>query len=203
MVLSKSQKKLLTSIIIGGLLFFLTVVYEKFFYINPVLYIILMTAAYIILGYDIMLTAAKNIKKGKVFDENFLMCIATIGAYILRDYSECVVVMLLFDIGEFFQNYAVAKSRKSIKDLMDICPEYANIEREGKIEIVTPFEVEVGDIILVKPGDQVKKGQEVIVYEAMKMQNNIESEIEGIVKKVLVSEGDVIAANQPLIEFKK
>lgn len=155
MVLSKSQKKLLSSIIIGGLLFFLTAVYEKFFYINPVLYIILMTAAYIILGYDIMLTAAKNIKKGKVFDENFLMCIATIGAYILRDYSECVVVMLLFDIGEFFQNYAVAKSRKSIKDLMDICPEYANIEREGKIEIVTPFEVEVGDIILVKPGEKI------------------------------------------------
>ncbi len=155
MKLSKSQKKLLTSIISGGIIFFVSAAVDKLFEYNSYVYIVLITAAYIILGHDIMYTAAKNIKKGKVFDENFLMCIATIGAYILGDYSECVAVMLFFDIGEFFQSYAVAKSRKSIKELMDICPEYANIEKNGEIREAFPFEAEIGDVILVRPGEKI------------------------------------------------
>ena len=155
MTLSKSQKKLGIKIIAGAILFALVLILKKFFYIWQPLELFLLTASYIILGYRVLFDAAKNIKKGKVFDENFLMCIATVGAYILGDYTECVAVMLFYQAGEFFQSYAVAKSRKSIKDLMDICPEYANIEKDGMLKEVSPFEVEPGDIILVKPGEKV------------------------------------------------
>ncbi len=154
MSLSKSQKKLLTSVISGSLIFALSIVLDIFVTWSAI-NVILLTLAYIILGHKVMLTAARNIKKGKIFDENFLMCIATIGAYALGDYTECVAVMLFYQIGEFFQSYAVAKSRKSIKDLMDICPEYANLEKDGSLSVVSPFEVEIGDTILVKPGEKV------------------------------------------------
>ncbi len=155
MTLSKSQKKLGINIIAGAFLFTLALALKHFVYIGQSLEVFLLTASYIILGHKVLFDAAKNIKKGKIFDENFLMCIATIGAYILKDYTECVAVMLFYQVGEFFQSYAVAKSRKSIKDLMDICPEYANIEKDGVLTEVDPFEVEPGDIIMVKPGEKI------------------------------------------------
>lgn len=152
--LSKSQKKLLKSILAGAAIFVPALMAEHLIS-SDIISITLFTLSYIILGYRVMLAAAKNIKKGKVFDENFLMCIATIGAYILGDYAECVAVMLFYQVGEFFQSYAVAKSRKSIKDLMDICPEYANLEKDGIISKVSPYEVEIGDTIVIKPGEKV------------------------------------------------
>lgn len=154
MSLSKSQKNLLESIISGTLIFIAALVTEHLLNANAV-YIVLLTVSYVILGRRVMLSAIRNIKKGKVFDEKFLMCIATIGAYILGDYTECVAVMLFYQVGEFFQSYAVAKSRKSIKDLMDICPEYANLEKDGAISEVPPFEVEIGNTIVIKPGERV------------------------------------------------
>ncbi|MBR3933330.1 MAG: cadmium-translocating P-type ATPase [Clostridia bacterium] len=155
LTLSKSQKRLLFIIIAGAFIFALALILNKTVNISDTINTVLLTTAYIVLGHRVMYTAAKNIAKGKVFDENFLMCIATIGAYILGDYTESVAVMLFYQVGEFFQSYAVAKSRKSIKDLMDICPEHANLEKDGTIEVVDPFEVDTGDIIIVKPGEKV------------------------------------------------
>ncbi len=111
--------------------------------------------AYISVGYSVIKKAAMRIAKGKLFDENFLMSIATIGAVFVGEYYEAAAVMLFYRIGEFFQSYAVGKSRKSIAGLMDICPDYANLETEGGIKTVDPYEVSVGDIIVVKPGEKV------------------------------------------------
>lgn len=155
MTLSKSQKKTGILILCASFIFILVLILKHSIHISKALEIILLSIAYIILGYKVFYNAARNISKGKVFDENFLMCIATIGAYILGDYTECVAVMLFYQAGEFFQNYAVTKSRKSIKELMDICPEYANIEKDGTLYEVSPYEVEIGDIIIVKPGEKV------------------------------------------------
>ncbi|MDE7331518.1 MAG: cadmium-translocating P-type ATPase [Lachnospiraceae bacterium] len=110
---------------------------------------------YLIIGYDIIYKAARNISHGQVFDENFLMMIATFGAFGVKEYSEAVAVMLFYQVGELFQGYAVGKSRQSISDMMDICPEYANIEIDGKLTQVDPDDVEVGSIILVKPGERI------------------------------------------------
>ena len=110
---------------------------------------------YLIIGYDIIYKAARNIKNGQIFDENFLMMLATFGAFGVREYSEAAAVMLFYQVGELFQSYAVGKSRQSIADMMDICPEYANIERDGKLVQVDPDEVEVGSIIIVKPGERI------------------------------------------------
>lgn len=155
MTLSKSQKKTGTMILCAAFIFILVLILKHSIHISKALEIILLSIAYIILGYKVFYNAARNISKGKIFDENFLMCIATIGAYILGDYTECVAVMLFYQAGEFFQNYAVTKSRKSIKELMDICPEYANIEKDGTLYEVSPYEVEIGDTIIVKPGEKV------------------------------------------------
>ena len=110
---------------------------------------------YLVIGYDILIKAGKGIKNHQVFDENFLMAVATVGAIALGDYREGVAVMLFYQIGELFQSYAVGKSRRNISDLMDIRPDYANIERDGEIEEVDPDEVEIGSIIVVKPGEKV------------------------------------------------
>lgn len=110
---------------------------------------------YLIIGYDIIYKAARNISHGQVFDENFLMMIATFGALGVREYSEAVAVMLFYQVGELFQGYAVGKSRQSISDMMDICPEYANLEMEGKLTQVDPDEVEIGSLIVVKPGERI------------------------------------------------
>ncbi len=151
MALSKHQKKLGAKICGGSALFLLYYIINMPF----VFELLILSTAYVILGYDVFLKAAKNIKKKRVFNENFLMCIATVGAYILGDYTEAVAVMLFFQAGEFFEGYATDKSRKSIKDLMDICPEYANIEKDGEIVKLSPYEVDIGDIITVLPGEKV------------------------------------------------
>ena len=119
--------------------------------INNIIYLI----AYFIVGFEILRKAVRNIFRGKIFDENFLMSIATIGAFFIGEFPEAVAVMLFYQIGELFQSYAVGKSRKSIASLMDIRPDYANIEKEGKIEKVNPSNVKVGDIIIVKPGEKI------------------------------------------------
>lgn len=119
--------------------------------INNIIYLI----AYLIVGFEILRKAVRNIFRGKIFDENFLMSLATIGAFFIGEFPEAVAVMLFYQIGELFQSYAVGKSRKSIASLMDIRPDYANIEKEGKIEKVNPSNVKVGDIIIVKPGEKI------------------------------------------------
>ncbi|MDE5866291.1 MAG: heavy metal translocating P-type ATPase, partial [Lachnospiraceae bacterium] len=115
---------------------------------------------YFIIGYDILRKAAKGIKNRQVFDESFLMAVATIGAMALAiyengEYLEAIAVMLFYQIGEWFQGYAVGKSRRNISNLMDIRPDYANVERDGKLEKVDPDEVEIGSIIIVQPGEKV------------------------------------------------
>lgn len=131
--------------------------------INNLLYIL----AYIIVGYDIVIKAIKNIFKGKIFDENFLMTIATIGAFCIGELPEAVTVMLFYQIGELFQSYAVEKSRRSIAALMDIKPDYANICRKGKIKKVDPDEVNIGEVILVKAGEKIPIDGVIIDGEAM------------------------------------
>lgn len=116
---------------------------------------LLLIISYIIVGYDIILKAIRNICRGKIFDENFLMSVATIGAFCIGEYPEAVAVMLFYQVGELFQQYAVDKSRKSVASLMDIRPDYANIIRNEKIEKVDPDEVNIGDIILIKPGEKI------------------------------------------------
>jgi len=111
--------------------------------------------AYIIIGYDVILRALKNIFKGEVFDENFLMTIATIGAFAIGEHPEAVAVMLFYQIGEFFQDYAVSRSKKSIADLMDIRPDYANLKINDEVLVFSPEEVEIDDIIIIKPGERI------------------------------------------------
>ena len=119
--------------------------------INKIIFLV----AYIIVGFEIVRKALRNIIRGKVFDENFLMTVATIGAFGIGEFPEAVAVMLFYQVGELFQSYAVDKSRKSIANLMDIRPDFANIEKDGKIQKVDPDEVKIGDIIIVKPGEKV------------------------------------------------
>lgn len=119
--------------------------------INKTLYII----AYILVGFEIILKAVKNITKGEVFDENFLMTVATMGAFGIGEFPEAVAIMLFYQIGELFQDYAVDKSRKSITGLMEIRADFANVERNGKIEKVDPSDVKIDEIIVIKPGERV------------------------------------------------
>ena len=151
------QKKMLVRIILAALL----LVSLAFAPVTGPLRLALYLIPYLLVGYDILLKAAKGIRNGRVFDENFLMTVATLGAIAIAlydntgDYTEAVAVMLFYQIGEWFQAYAVGKSRKNISDLMDIRPDYANIERSGKIEQVAPESVEVGTVIVVQPGEKV------------------------------------------------
>ena len=155
--MTKKQKKMLTRIIICAVM----LVALQFLPITGIPRFILYLAAYLVIGYDILKKAGKGILNGRVFDENFLMAIATIGAFALAiyeksgDYNEAIAVMLFYQIGELFQSYAVGKSRKNISALMDIRPDYANIEVDGKLEKVDPDEVTVGSVIVVQPGEKV------------------------------------------------
>ena len=155
--MNKKQKKMLIRILITiVLLVALNLVHLKGL-VNLGLYLV----TYLVIGYDILRKAGKGILNRRVFDENFLMAIATVGAFALAiyeqsgDYNEAIAVMLFYQIGELFQSYAVRKSRKNISELMDIRPDYANIERDGKLEKVSPDEVAVGSIIIVQPGEKV------------------------------------------------
>lgn len=150
--MNKKQKKVLKRVIIASILFLLSKLFELSYWLN----LIVSLTAYFVIGYDILLKAWKGICHKQVFDENFLMAVATVGAIALGEYSEGTAVMLFYQIGELFQSYAVGKSRRNISDLMDIRPDYANIENEaGEIEQVDPDEVEIGSVILVKPGEKV------------------------------------------------
>ena len=146
------MKKRGTKIIISAILFVLALVIPfSNEWINNGLFII----SYLVVGFEILKKAVRNIFRGKVFDENFLMAVATIGAFAIGEFPEAVAVMLFYQVGELFQSYAVDKSRKSIASLMDIRPDYANIEKDGKIEKVDPDEVKIGDIIIVKTGEKI------------------------------------------------
>ena len=146
------MKKRGIKIIISAILFVLALVIPfSNEWINNGLFII----SYLVVGFEILKKAVRNIFRGKVFDENFLMAVATIGAFAIGEFPEAVAVMLFYQVGELFQSYAVDKSRKSIASLMDIRPDYANIEKDGKIEKVDPDEVKIGDIIIVKTGEKI------------------------------------------------
>ena len=155
--MNKKQKKMMTRIIIAAVL----LVVLHFIPITGIPRFICYLAIYLEIGYDILKKAFKGIKNGQVFDENFLMAIATVGAFGLAvyeksgDYNEAIAVMLFYQIGELFQSYAVGKSRRNISELMDIRPDYANIEKDGKLEQVDPDEVEIGSVIVVQPGEKV------------------------------------------------
>ena len=149
--MNKKQKKMLIRIIIAAVLIVVFSLLPAEGYLRFVLFMI----PYLVIGYDILKKAFKGILNKQAFDENFLMAVATVGAILLGDYSEGVAVMLFYQIGELFQSYAVGKSRRNISELMDIRPDYANIEKDGTLEQVDPDEVEIGTIIVVQPGEKV------------------------------------------------
>lgn len=166
MKLSKKQKKELIRIIIAFVLFIILLIIDKVLNLETIipnannygwlLPFFLYLSLYLYIGYDVLYKAIRNIFHGEIFDENFLMCLATIGAFGIKEFSEGVAVLLLYQIGEWFQDYAVKKSRKSISSLMDIRPDYANLIKDnGKVVEVDPNELKVDDFILIKPGERV------------------------------------------------
>ena len=163
--MTKKQKKNLIRIIVSIMLFLILITLDFTISLNSViknnkicwiLPFILYFGVFLIIGYDVLFKAFRNIINGNIFDENFLMCLATVGACCIRNYSEAVAVLIFYQVGEWFQKYAVGKSRKSISALMDIRPDFANIKKEdGEFEVIDPTEVNVGDIILVKAGEKI------------------------------------------------
>lgn len=153
--MSKKQKKVLIRIIISSVLLVALMITSKLVQLNKWVEFVLFLVPYLIIGYDILKKAIKGIAKGQVFDENFLMAVATIGAVALSDFAEGAAVMLFYQIGELFQSVAVGKSRRNITSLMDIRPDYANVEVDGKLEKVDPDDVKIGTDIIVNPGEKV------------------------------------------------
>ena len=158
--MNKKQKKMLIRIIVASVLLIGLTLVTHLVEVNSVLKLLLYLVPYLIVGYDILKKAFKGILNKQVFDENFLMAIATVGAiavaiYENSDYTDAIAVMLLYQIGELFQSYAVGKSRKNISELMDIRPDFANIEVDGQLEQVDPDEVEIGSVIVIQPGEKV------------------------------------------------
>ena len=157
--MTAKQKKVFTRIIISGIIFILLFFISHLEYFKDmsehIWFFGISLIAYFIIGYDVILKAFRNIKNGQIFDENFLMMIATFGAFGIGEYEEAVAVMLFYQVGELFQGYAVGKSRQSISEMMDICPEYVNIEKNGELIQVDPDEIAVGTTIVVKPGERV------------------------------------------------
>lgn len=155
--MNKKQRTMLVRIIIAAVL----MIALNFIPVTGWLRFLLYLVPYLVIGYDILLKAGKGIKNRQVFDENFLMAVATVGAIALAllersgDYTEAIAVMLFYQVGEWFQSYAVGKSRRNISELMDIRPDYANVEKDGKLERVDPDEVEIGTVIVVQPGEKV------------------------------------------------
>ena len=200
--MTKKQKKMLIRILI-------TAAMLVALYIIPVtgwLRLALYLTAYLVIGYDILKKAGQGIVNGRVFDENFLMAVATVGAFALAiyekigDYNEAIAVMLFYHIGELFQSYAVGKSRRNITALMDIRPDYANIERDGKLEQVDPDEVAVGSVIVVQPGENATVAVEVTAPADLPMLGfRVKSSTE------LYADGEqsllpILPASQPVIE---
>lgn len=153
--MTKKQKKVLIRIIVSAVLLAAIMIITKLVEINKWIQLVLYLVPYLIIGYDILKKALKGIFKGQIFDENFLMAVATVGAVALGEFSEGAAVMLFYQIGELFQSVAVGKSRKNITSLMDIRPDYANIELNGKLEKIDPDDVEIGTEIVVNPGEKV------------------------------------------------
>lgn len=162
--MDRKRSKQLIKIIVSLLLVIISLLlkFDGELYHN-ILYVI----SYIIVGYDIVLKAVRNILKGKVFDENFLMTVATTGAFCIGEFPEAVAVMLFYEVGELFQNYAVDKSRRSVASLMDIRPDYANVYREDEIERIDPDEINIGEVILVKPGEKIPLDGIIVEGESM------------------------------------
>lgn len=154
--MNKKQKKMLTRILLVAAL----MIVMNFLPVKGMVRFALYLVPYLIIGYDILIKAGKGIRNRQVFDENFLMAAATVGAMALAvyedgDYTEAIAVMLFYQVGEWFQSYAVGKSRRNISELMDICPDYANVEQDGALVQVDPDEVEIGSVIVVQPGEKV------------------------------------------------
>ena len=162
----RKQKKALIRIIIAAVLMIVLGLVSHFANINEYVLFALYMVPYLVVGYDVLWKAVKGIGRGQVFDENFLMAIATVGAIILQEYTEGVAVMLFYQIGELFQSIAVGKSRKNISDLMDIRPDYANIEEDGKLVQVDPDTLEPGSVIVVEPGERIPIDGVVVEGEA-------------------------------------
>ncbi len=155
---NKIDKKDLIMAVIGAIIYVVVLSFD----FSPKVELGLFIAGYLLIGGDVLISAVRNILRGQVFDENFLMALATVGAFSIGEYSEAVAVMLFYKVGEFFQNMAVAKSRKSITELMDIRPDFANIKENGELKKVDPYTVKVGDIIVVKAGEKVALDGKVI-----------------------------------------
>ncbi len=162
----RKQKKALIRIIVAAVLMIVLGLVSHFANINEYVLFALYMVPYLVVGYDVLWKAVKGIGRGQVFDENFLMAIATVGAIILQEYTEGVAVMLFYQIGELFQSIAVGKSRKNISDLMDIRPDYANIEEDGKLVQVDPDTLEPGSVIVVEPGERIPIDGVVVEGEA-------------------------------------
>ena len=194
----KMKKQLLRIIISGIMLLFSMLVSINVKYINNIIFII----SYFIIGYDILLKAFRNIKRGKVFDENFLMAVATIGALCIGNIPEAVSVMLFYQVGELFQSYAVNKSRKSVAALMDIRPDYANVIRNDKHIKVDPNEVNIEEIILVKPGEKIPLDG--IIVEGSSMLNTLALTGEAVPRSV--KKGDEVLSgcvnNEGILKIK-
>ncbi len=197
--MTKKMKKKLIRIIISFILLILAFILKlDNVIINDILFII----SYLIVGYDIILKALRNITRGKVFDENFLMTIATIGAFFIGEFPEAVAVMLFYQVGELFQSYAVDKSRKSVSELMDIRPDYANLYHNEKTERVEPNKVKIGDIILIKPGEKIPLDG--IVVEGNSLLNTLALTGESMPRSV--TEGDEVLSgcinNEGILKVK-
>lgn len=181
--MNKKMKEKLYRIICSGILLIIAVILKN---VNNIVSIILFGVSYLVIGYDILLKAIKNIKRGRIFDENFLMAFATIGAICINELAEAVTVMLFYQIGELFQDYAVNKSRKSIIELMDIRPDYASVIREDKHIKINPTLVKIGEIILVKPGEKIPLDG--IVVEGTSMLNTLALTGESVPRRVSVND---------------
>ncbi len=145
------QKKLILRIVLAFVVFAVALLIP----VNKTVKLFIYLASYAVAGYSVVIKAVKNILKGQIFDENFLMTLATVGAFAVGEYPEAVFVMLFYQIGELFESIAVGKSRKSITELMDLRPDYANVERNGEVLVVSPEEVSVGETVIVKPGEKI------------------------------------------------
>ena len=197
--MNKKMKKQLYRIIISGILLLFSILVDiNVKYINSIIFIV----AYLIIGYDILLKAFKNIKRGKVFDENFLMSVATIGALCIGNIPEAVSVMLFYQVGELFQSYAVNKSRKSVASLMDIRPDYANVIRNDKHIKVDPNEVNIEEIILIKPGEKIPLDG--VIVEGSSMLNTLALTGESVPRRV--EKGDEVLSgcinNESVLKVK-
>ena len=183
--MNKKQKTMLARIIAALIIYIPLYVISKKFEINIWLELVLFLVPYAIAGYDIVIKSFKSIKSKELFDENQLMLVASVGAFATQECAEAVAVILFYQVGELFQSVAVERSRNSISDLMNICPEYANIEKDGEIITVDPDDVSVGDTIVIKAGEKVPLDCKVI-----KGSSNINTAaLTGESAPVFVSEG--------------